>query len=60
MTKKISRRELLKTSIAGFGALSLPISLTACGSDEDASDQAQERPPNADSRTLSAGIKQEE
>lgn len=35
MKKSVSRRELLKHSLAGFGALSLPISLTACGSDDE-------------------------
>ena len=35
MKKSVSRRELLKHSLAGFGALSLPISLTACSSDDD-------------------------
>lgn len=35
MSLKISRRELLQKSLAGFGALSLPISLTACGGDSD-------------------------
>lgn len=55
MTKKISRRELLKTSIAGFGALSLPISLTACGSDEDASDQAQAHPKVAFKHGVASG-----
>ncbi len=31
MTKKMNRRELIQKTLAGFGALSLPISLTACG-----------------------------
>ena len=35
MSLKISRRELLQKSLASFGALSLPISLTACGGDSD-------------------------
>ncbi len=35
MTKKMNRRELIQKTLAGFGALSLPISLTACGDDAD-------------------------
>ncbi|OTG69228.1 alkaline phosphatase [Acinetobacter sp. ANC 4470] len=35
MSLKISRRELLQKSLASFGALSLPISLTACGGNSD-------------------------
>ena len=35
MSLKMSRRELLQKSLASFGALSLPISLTACGGDSD-------------------------
>ena len=35
MSLKISRRELLQKTLASFGALSLPISLTACGGDSD-------------------------
>lgn len=35
MSNSISRRTLIQNSFAGFGALSLPISLTACGSDDD-------------------------
>ena len=35
MSLKTSRRELLQKSLASFGALSLPISLTACGGDSD-------------------------
>ena len=31
MTKKMNRRELIQKTLAGFGALSLPMSLTACG-----------------------------
>ena len=33
MSFKISRRELIQKSLAGFGALSLPVGLTACGGD---------------------------
>lgn len=39
MTKKINRRELIQKTLAGFGALSLPISLTACGDDADSNTQ---------------------
>lgn len=35
MKKSISRRELIQHSVMGFGALSLPISLTACGGDDE-------------------------
>ncbi|MFH7808103.1 alkaline phosphatase D family protein [Acinetobacter sp. BSP-153] len=38
MTKKMNRRELIQKTLAGFGALSLPISLTACGGDGSDSD----------------------
>lgn len=34
MKTTISRRELIQKSLASFGALSLPISLTACGNDD--------------------------
>ncbi len=34
MSNKITRRSLIQKSLAGFGALSLPIGLTACGSDD--------------------------
>ena len=34
MTKTINRRELIQKTLAGFGALSIPISLTACGGDD--------------------------
>lgn len=33
MSKNISRRELIQKSLAGFGALSIPVVLTACGGD---------------------------
>ncbi|MDQ9010981.1 alkaline phosphatase D family protein [Acinetobacter gerneri] len=33
MSKNISRRELIQKSLAGFGALSVPVVLTACGGD---------------------------
>ena len=39
MTKKINRRELIQKTLPGFGALSLPISLTACGDDADSNTQ---------------------
>jgi len=39
MTKKMNRRELIQKTLAGFGALSLPISLTACGDDADTNTQ---------------------
>lgn len=35
MSNSISRRKLIQSTLAGFGALSLPISLTACGDDKD-------------------------
>ena len=35
MPNSISRRELIQKSLASFGALSLPVSLTACGSDNN-------------------------
>lgn len=35
MKTKISRRELIQKALAGFGAVSLPIGLTACGDDHD-------------------------
>ena len=34
MTTHMNRRELIQKTIAGFGALSLPLSLTACGDDD--------------------------
>jgi hypothetical protein len=37
--KKMNRRELIQKTLAGFGALSLPISLTACGDDADSNTQ---------------------
>lgn len=40
MTKKMNRRELIQKTLAGFGALSLPISLTACGDDTDSNTQS--------------------
>ena len=39
MTKKMNRRELIQKTLAGFGALSLPISLTAYGDDADSNTQ---------------------
>lgn len=39
MTKKMNRRELIQKTLAGFGALYLPISLTACGDDADSNTQ---------------------
>lgn len=39
MTKKMNRRELIQKTLAGFGVLSLPISLTACGDDADSNTQ---------------------
>ncbi|MHC5171328.1 alkaline phosphatase D family protein [Acinetobacter johnsonii] len=39
MTKKMNRRELIQKTLAGFSALSLPISLTACGDDADSNTQ---------------------
>jgi len=33
MSNSISRRELIQKTLAGFGALSIPVALTACGSD---------------------------
>lgn len=39
MTNTLTRRELIQKTLAGFGAVSLPLSLTACGDDsDDASD----------------------
>ena len=35
MSNSISRRKLIQSTLAGFGALSLPISLTACGDDKE-------------------------
>ena len=35
----MNRRELIQKTLAGFGALSLPISLTACGDDADSNTQ---------------------
>ncbi|MFW1644565.1 alkaline phosphatase D family protein [Acinetobacter guillouiae] len=35
MPNSISRRELIQKSLASFGALSIPVSLTACGSDNN-------------------------
>lgn len=35
MSYKISRRELIQKSLASFGALSVPVALTACGGDKD-------------------------
>ena len=35
MKSKISRREMIQKTLAGFGAAGLPIGLTACGSDDD-------------------------
>ncbi|MFU9045856.1 alkaline phosphatase D family protein [Acinetobacter tibetensis] len=35
MTNTLTRRELIQKTLAGFGAVSLPISLTACGDDSD-------------------------
>lgn len=35
MSNSISRRKLIQSTLAGFGALSLPIGLTACGNDQD-------------------------
>ncbi|KAF5304986.1 hypothetical protein FQR65_LT18808 [Abscondita terminalis] len=35
MPSSISRRELIQKSLASFGALSIPVSLTACGSDNN-------------------------
>ena len=37
MSNSISRRALIQRSLAGFGALSLPVGLTACGDDNDSS-----------------------
>lgn len=37
MTNTISRRALIKKSLAGFGAVSLPISMTACHGDDQSS-----------------------
>ena len=34
MSFKISRRELIQKTLASFGALSVPVALTACGSDD--------------------------
>jgi len=35
MTNTLTRRELIQKTLAGFGAVSLPLSLTACGDDSD-------------------------
>ena len=35
MTIKISRRALIQKTLAGFGALSIPVGLTACGDSEN-------------------------
>ncbi|EPF80019.1 alkaline phosphatase D family protein [Acinetobacter rudis] len=35
MSLKLSRRELIQKTIASFGILSVPVALTACGSDDD-------------------------
>jgi alkaline phosphatase D len=37
MTNTLTRRELIQKTFAGLGALSLPISLTACGDDDNSS-----------------------
>lgn len=39
MKNKISRRVLIKNSLAGFGAISLPISITACNGDGQTSNE---------------------
>ena len=39
MKTKMNRRELIQHSLMGLGALSLPISLTACGGDDDSNNQ---------------------
>lgn len=36
---KMNRRELIQHSLMGLGVLSLPISLTACGGDDDSNNQ---------------------
>lgn len=36
MKNKMTRREMIQRTLAGFGAVGLPVSLTACGSDDDA------------------------
>ncbi|AYO53552.1 alkaline phosphatase D family protein [Acinetobacter wuhouensis] len=41
MPNSISRRELIQKSLASFGALSLPVSLTACGSDDDSTSESK-------------------
>lgn len=41
MPNSISRRELIQKSLASFGALSLPVSLTACGSDDDSTSETK-------------------
>ena len=41
MLNSISRRELIQKSLASFGALSLPVSLTACGSDDDSTSETK-------------------
>lgn len=35
MNIRLTRRELIQKSLAGFGALSLPVALTACGDDNE-------------------------
>ena len=35
MKNKMTRREMIQRTLAGFGAVGLPISLTACGSDDN-------------------------
>ncbi|MDO5543135.1 MAG: alkaline phosphatase D family protein [Acinetobacter sp.] len=35
MSIRLTRRELIQKSLAGFGALSLPVALTACGDDNE-------------------------
>ncbi|TCM69973.1 alkaline phosphatase D [Acinetobacter calcoaceticus] len=35
MSFKISRRELIQKTLASFGALSIPVALTACGDDKE-------------------------
>ena len=37
MNIRLTRRELIQKSLAGFGALSLPVALTACGDDNEIS-----------------------
>lgn len=41
MSFKLSRRELIQKTIAGFGIISAPVALTACGSDDSDTPQAQ-------------------